>query len=299
MFPEHAIDIPLEQPQSDLATLEKVVEEIYSRLNRAKQSCVLPGYSLRRYNVVESALKFVEKTGLPFAETNQDRGVFSMQHSNYIGSYNGHWSGWADSAVTTWVEQSDCIVALATENHDFNNGLHTLRFDRSSLIKINPHSTAIGQQVYHHVEMNDVLNALISKFSTKLVESCPSLDAGEVAIGLPSGQLDDVIDYEPLYERLQEFIREGDIIVSDTAMASMCFSARAELPEDVEHEAQLSWGAIGWGTPAILGNCIAEPNKRCVIICGEGGHQMTATELGTFERYGAKPVFIVVNNGGY
>ena len=82
-------------------------------------------------------------------------------------------------------------------------------------------------------------------------------------------------------------------------MASMCFSARVALPNQVEHEAQLSWGAIGWGTPAILGNCIAEPDKRCLIICGEGGHQMTATELGTFERYGATPIFIVVNNGGY
>ena len=249
--------------------------------------------------IVEPTLALIEKTGLPFAELNQDRGVLSMQHPNYIGSYNGHWAGWSDSAVTDWVEQCDCIVALATENHDFNNGFHTLDFDRNGLIKINPHSTLVGDQLFENVEMADVLAQLTEAIQDKLAGDRPKLDSEKVAIGLPTGKPEDIIDYEPLYERLQQFINKEDIVVSDTAMASMCFSARVELPDGVDLEAQLSWGAIGWGTPAILGNCIAAPQRRCVIVCGEGGHQMTATEMGTFERYGAKPIYIVVNNGGY
>ena len=72
-----------------------------------------------------------------------------------------------------------------------------------------------------------------------------------------------------------------------------------KLPDGVDIETQTSWGAIGWGTPAILGNALAAPNRRCVIIAGEGGHQMTANDMGTFHRYGAKPIFLTVNNGGY
>ena len=299
VFPEQEREVPLADVKSDPATLLKVVSEIFVRLNNAKQSCVLPGYTLRRYGLVDSALKFIEKTGLPFAETNQDRGVLPMQHPNYIGGYNGHWTGWADPAVTDWVEQCDCIVALSTENHDFNNGFHTLGFDRSGLIKITPHSTFVGDQVFENVEMADVLAHLTEAFNEKLAGSRPELDTGEVSIGLPTGEPEDIIDYEPLHERLQQFIKKDDIVVSDTAVASTCFAARANLPEGVELEAQTAWGAIGWGTAALLGNCIAEPERRCVIVCGEGGHQMTATEMGTFERYGVKPIYIVVNNGGY
>ncbi|USE36355.1 alpha-keto acid decarboxylase family protein [Endozoicomonas sp. SCSIO W0465] len=300
VFPKNESDIPLTNVKSDPATLEKVVAEIHARLANAKQSVVIPGYTIRRYNSVDAAIAFINKSGLPFAVTNQERGVISMQHPNYIGGYDGRWTGWADPAVTTYVEQCDCIVAMANEMHDFNNGMNTLFFDRSDLIKINPHSTTVGDQVYKNVEMKDVLTALTAKISSKLVDKCPDLGPSSVAIGSsPSGQAGDVIDYEPFYERLQQFIKEGDIFVSDTAMCSMNFSARARLPDNVELESQLSWGAIGWGTPAILGNCIAEPNKRCWILCGEGGHQMTATELGTYERYGAKPIFILVNNDGY
>jgi len=72
-----------------------------------------------------------------------------------------------------------------------------------------------------------------------------------------------------------------------------------KLPEGVDVEAQTSWGAIGWGTPCILGNALAAPDRRCIIVAGEGGHQLTANEMGTFYRYGVKPIFLTVNNGGF
>ena len=299
VFPKSEPDVPFAHPKSDPSTLDKVIGAIYSRLTSAKQSVIMPGYTIRRYGCVDAAIALIEKSGLPFAVTNQERGVISMQHPNYIGGYDGRWTGWATPEVTNYVEQCDCILAMANEMHDFNNGLNTLFFDRSDLIKVNPHSTTVGDQVYENVEMKDVLTGLTNSISNKLVDSLPNLGESSVAIGSPTGSPNDPIDYEPLYERLQQFIKEGDIFVSDTAMVSMNFSARAKLPKNVELESQLSWGAIGWGTPSILGNCIAAPDRRCWILCGDGGHQMTATELGTYERYGAKPIFILVNNDGY
>ena len=57
VFPEQEKNVPLANVKSDPATLLKVVSEIFVRLNNAKRSCVLPGYSLRRYGLYRINLK--------------------------------------------------------------------------------------------------------------------------------------------------------------------------------------------------------------------------------------------------
>ena len=82
-------------------------------------------------------------------------------------------------------------------------------------------------------------------------------------------------------------------------MCALGVGIRMLTPPGVEVEAQSSWGAIGWGTADALGHCAAAPDRRVVLLAGEGGHQMTANDLGTFARYGLKPIIFVVNNNGY
>jgi indolepyruvate decarboxylase len=103
-----------------------------------------------------------------------------------------------------------------------------------------------------------------------------------------------------MYERINAFLKPNDIFVVDTAMTALAMANRVDsLPDGVDVEAQCSWGAIGWGTPEILGNCLADPSRRAIVLAGEGGHQMTANELGTMAKYGAKPIFLMANNYGY
>ena len=59
------------------------------------------------------------------------------------------------------------------------------------------------------------------------------------------------------------------------------------------------WGAIGWATPATFGIAMAVPNRRVVLITGEGSHQMTAQEISQFGRHGLRPIVFVLNNSGY
>ncbi len=44
---------------------------------------------------------------------------------------------------------------------------------------------------------------------------------------------------------------------------------------------------------------MAAPQRRTVLITGEGSHQLTAQEVGQFYRYGLKPMIFVLNNHGY
>ena len=58
---------------------------------------------------------------------------------------------------------------------------------------------------------------------------------------------------------------------------------------------------IGWAPAAGLGFSLASQSsgKRLVLVCGDGGLQMTASEIGNYSKYGSNAIMIVVNNDGY
>ena len=58
-------------------------------------------------------------------------------------------------------------------------------------------------------------------------------------------------------------------------------------------------GVDRWATPAALGAAVAAPDRRVVLITGEGSHQLTAQEICQFHRLGLRPIIFVLNNSGY
>jgi indolepyruvate decarboxylase len=44
---------------------------------------------------------------------------------------------------------------------------------------------------------------------------------------------------------------------------------------------------------------LAAPDRRVILITGEGSHQLTAQEVSQFYRFGLKPIIFVLNNDGY
>jgi indolepyruvate decarboxylase len=117
-------------------------------------------------------------------------------------------------------------------------------------------------------------------------------------LGEVTGYPSDAITAGTLYPRWADFIERDDIVIAETGTCSMGL-AFAQLPPGARFYNQTLWGAIGWATPAAFGAAVAAPNRRVVLITGEGSHQLTAQEIGQFHRLGLRPVIFVLNNSGY
>jgi indolepyruvate decarboxylase len=59
------------------------------------------------------------------------------------------------------------------------------------------------------------------------------------------------------------------------------------------------WASIGYSLPAALGTALAAPERRHILLIGDGACQLTAAEIGTIGRAGAHPLVLVLDNGGY
>jgi len=93
-------------------------------------------------------------------------------------------------------------------------------------------------------------------------------------------------------------LRPGDIVLAD--QGTTAFGAAAlRLPDNVTFLCQPLWGSIGFTLPAAWGAQIACPERRVILLSGDGSAQLTIQELGSMLRDGLKPVIFVLNNDGY
>jgi indolepyruvate decarboxylase len=277
--------------QSDPDLLERVVETMLATLDQAKAVCILPGFLVSRAGLERAMQAVVDASGLPFATMFLDKSVLDESQPAYIGTYAGRLM---NEDVRQFVESCDVVLAVGTLLSDLNTGAFTAGLDPERLISIDHHQTTIRGRTYPGIEMADVLGAL----AKGLAKRDNAIPFQAEPLGEAGGSGEDPITAAALYPRWSKFVRPDDILVTDTGTASMGL-AFARLPQGASFYNQGLWCSIGWATPAALGAAAAAPNRRLVLVTGDGSHQVTIQELSQFARLGLKPVIFVLNNGGY
>jgi indolepyruvate decarboxylase len=282
---------PLDPPISDPKILQSVTDAIIAALEGAHTTCILPGVLAVRAGLRDALQSFVDACGLPFATMLMDKSVLEEQHPSYIGMYDGKLM---DESVRAFVESCDLVLNIGALMTDFNTGDFTAHLDPEKTINIRHHLTQVGSKVYPNVEMKDVLTEL-TRCVKKSSEKSP---IKPVSLGAKVGSGSDPITVEALYPRWANFLKPNDILVAETGTSALGL-AFALLPAGVTFHNQTLWGSIGWATPAAFGAAVAAPDRRLVLVTGDGSHQLTAQEISQFGRRGLKPIVFVLNNSGY
>ena len=263
---------------------------ISEKINAAQKPILITGDHLRVYHAKSEALELIESKNLPFATLFADKGIFSETHSNFLGLYDGHI---INQGLMEYIESSDCVINLGALLSDFNTGGFTAHWPENT-VHIYADRIEMNNETYDGVSLPTLLAQLMTLVVPKAnnhfphyIGLSPSLALGESPITSAS-----------LYPQWQNFFQEGDHIIAETGTVSMGLSL-AQLPANATFDNQTLWGSIGWATPAALGSCLADSNKRTILITGDGSHQLTVQAIGQFYRYGQTPIIFVLNNQGY
>jgi len=281
----------LNSPSSDAESLAAATDAVAAALNNAGQACVLPGLLMRRLGLQAAATEFVDASGLPFATMFADKSVLGEDHPGYLGVYAG---ALMNEPVRAFVESCDVVVLVGATLTDGNTAGFTARLDPDKTITIGHHRTTVGDAVYRNVEMADILAQLSARMTNRARRPVIAPES----LGPAVGAGEDPITAEALYRRWANFFRPGDVIMTDTGTSSLGL-AFAQLPKGAELHNQTLWASIGWATPAAFGAAIGAPDRRLILVTGEGAHQMTAQEISQFGRRGLRPIVFVLNNSGY
>ncbi len=282
---------PVPAPSSDPDFLAAATDAIVSLVEKARTACFLPDILLARIGLQAAMQAVIDASGLPFATMFMGKSVLDERHPNYIGMYDG---ALMNEEVRDFVESCDVVLEVGTLLTDFNSGAFTAKLDPAKIVVISHHRVRIDGKVYPNVEMADILAALVRHLPKD--RAWPKLQVS--SLGEPAGQGSDPITAAALYPRWANFLRPRDILVAETGTASMGLGF-AQMPAGASFHNQTLWGSIGWATPAAFGAAIAAPDRRVVLVTGDGSHQLTAQEVSQFGRLGLQPVIFVLNNSGY
>ena len=282
---------PISTPGSDPNSLAAATDAIVSALAKAGSACILPGILVARAGLQSELLALINASGLPFATMFMAKSVLDEQHPSFIGMYDGKLM---NHGVGAFVEGCDRVLAIGTLFTDFNTGAFTVNINPDKLISIVHHRVRVGSKVYPNVEMGDILAALAERVPRRGWGA----DIDPPSLGAPTGTGTDPITADALYPRWANFLRPDDILVAETGTASMGLGF-ARMPAGASFHNQTLWGSIGWATPAAFGAALAAPDRRVVLVTGDGAHQFTAQEISQFARRDLRPIIFVLNNSGY
>ena len=277
--------------KSDEDNLDLALEHITRLINESIKPVVVADVLIERFDAKKELKMFLENTQIPATTFLMGKGLLNWGYDRFIGTYIGKYD---NKTTYDYVNSSDCVITIGAIYSDLNTFGFDVGFNPTDMIDIESDYTIVENVRYENVLMKDVLSAL-SEISYKDKQKLPYRD---LSFRVPSCDCEETLVADYIYPELQEFLKEEDIIFSETGIIKFGF-APMKLPLGANLYNQVLWGSIGWATAAAFGAGIAAKDKRVILMTGEGAHQLTAQEVSSMMRYGLKPIIIILNNAGY
>ncbi|EPY35568.1 indolepyruvate decarboxylase [Strigomonas culicis] len=269
----------------------QLAEAVDEKLRNAKRPAALVGYHCDRFLCQEGAQRLVDDAHIPFAHMLLGKGTLNEQSPNYIGCYYGATS--PDNLRTT-VEDADVCILVGVRFHDFGTGYFTQKLDQNRKIEIKPHSVTIGSKHYQQIPMAKALE-IVREVALKYADSWPTVHTKPERIREPTSEKFSAYHF---WREMQAGLQPNDILVVDQGTSSSA-TAGLVMPEHTNVIVQCLWGSIGYSIPAAFGAQMAAPDRRVILVVGDGSAQLTVQEWGTFLRHDLRSMIFLVNNDGY
>ncbi|MBS0976035.1 alpha-keto acid decarboxylase family protein, partial [Serratia rubidaea] len=284
---------PLALPVTDSSpeALAGFIAAARELLQPARHVTLVADFLAERFGVRQALAQWMNEVPLPHATLLMGKSVLDETRAGFIGIYSGAAS---DPQVRQRVEEADATILVGVRLTDTITAGFSQRLSAERCIDIQPSVARVGRQAFSPLTMPDAVQALHQLTST-LCGQWPRLTVSRPELPASDG---DTLDQHAFWRQLQAFLQPGDVIIADQGTA--CFGAAAlSLPQGCLFINQPLWGSIGYTLPAAFGVQTALPERRVLLLIGDGAAQLTIQELGSLLRDDLKPVILLLNNAGY
>jgi len=258
------------------------------------QLTVLADLLVHRLQAVDELEALLAADVVPHATLMWGKSLLDESSPTFLGIYAGAASA---ERVRTAIEDAPVLVTAGVVFTDMVSGFFSQRIDPARTIDVGQYQSSVAGEVFAPLEMGAGLDALADILKRRGLNSPPvASPADSSPVRTPAR--DEPLTQEMVWNRLCAALTPGNVVLADQG-TSFYGMADHRLPNGVTFIGQPLWGSIGYTLPAALGAGVAHPDRRTVLLIGDGAAQLTVQELGTFSREGLSPVIVVVNNDGY
>ena len=289
------LDLPGYKPtlEGHSAQIKKAAKLI----NDAKKPVILAGHGVIISRAFDELKELAEKAEIPVITTLLGLSSFPETHVLSVGMPGMHGVAYASLAI----DESDLVISLGARFDDRVTGRISSFAPKAKIIHVDIDPAVIGQNVKTLVpivgDVRRVLRSLNKQVElashTEWLDQIEKLRSDHPSLRLPTNPK---LTQQFILKQLSDITKGKAIIVTGVGQHQMWAAQLYTFSEANTMITSGGAGAMGFEVPAAMGAQLARPNEMVWSIAGDGGFQMTMSELATMVENKIPVKFAIMNN---
>jgi acetolactate synthase-1/2/3 large subunit len=292
---------PSHPPRPDRRAAPEEFDEALELINTAKRPLILAGHGILLSGSMAEVQELAEKASIPVAMTLLGIGAVPASHPLNLGMMGMHGEAWVNTAI----QEADLLIALGMRFDDRVTGNLKSYAPNAKKIHVEIDPAEVNKNVAVDV-------ALIGDLRSVLDQVLPAVERGDRSEWLAhiadlKGEvavrdIQNLPDNGHLYAAhvISDLWRETEgkaIVVSDVGQHQMWEAQYYKHDDPQSLITSGGLGTMGFALPAAIGTKFARPSEEVWVVAGDGGFQMTMSELATIQQEGLDLKVAIINNG--
>ena len=240
-------------------------------------------------------LEFAKLIDSPVCDTLMGKGAFDAVNELYTGMIGMHGTKTSNFGVS----ECDLLITLGARFSDRVIGNAKTFASKAKILQVDIDAAEINKNIRTNVSVIGDLKQVLKVFNSRLEQMDHSEWIGrinEYKKKYPLSYEADKLTCPYIIEELYKLTKGDAIISTDVGQHQMWTAQYYKFNKPRTFLTSGGLGTMGYGLGACIGAQVANPDKLCVNIAGDGCFRMNMNELATASRYNLPIIEIVINN---
>ena len=273
----------------------KAMEQALQLITEASKPFIYVGGGAVISGAYKEVREFAKKVDAPVCDTLMGKGVFDGHDPYYTGMIGMHGTKTSNYGVS----ECDLLIALGARFSDRVVGNPKKFAEHAKVLHIDIDAAEINKNIHTDVSVVGDLKGVLAVLNEKLKKQehgdwiAHIMDLKEK---YPLTYDDSALSCPYIIEEIDRLTRGEAIITTDVGQHQMWAAQyyKYSMPRTLLSSGGL--GTMGYGLGACIGAKVANPDKICINIAGDGCFRMNMNELATASRYNIPIIQVVINN---
>jgi acetolactate synthase I/II/III large subunit len=285
----------------DLRAPDTELERAARMIDAAERPVILAGHGIVKAGATDLLSRFVERSGIPVAQTLLGLGGFPATHPLSLGMMGMHGEAWVNHAI----QEADLLIALGMRFDDRVTGRLATYAPHARKIHVEIDPSEINKNVRVDLPILDDVARFLTVIEPRIRRRDRRPWTERIAVIKGDAAVRDIQnlpDDGHLYAAhvmldLWRLTGGKALIVTDVGQHQMWEAQYYKHDHPRKLVTSGGLGTMGFALPAGIGARLACPDDEIWVIAGDGGFQMTACELSTLAQEDLKVNVAIINNG--
>lgn len=271
---------------------EKKINMALELINNAKRPVIYAGGGVRISKNDSLLVKFAEKTEIPVCNSFMGLGTIPRSNKLSLGFVGMHGSMETNMAVTN----CDLLIAMGARFSDRVIGRPDKFAPKAKIIHIDVDSTEVDKNTYESIPLIGDMKDILTKLLDKSEEKDRTAWLEEIMSKKLKKDIEGLFLPENILKEMNKHYRENTIVATDVGQHQMWTGQFWQFNKSNEFLTSGGLGTMGYGIGAAIGAQLGNPDKKTILVTGDGSFRMNCEELVTIAKYKLPIKILMFNN---